>query len=92
MKLGLGLYRKQLTDANFRFARQLGASHLVLHLVNYFEEEDPRIFGAAHPLGRIGEPEEIAEVVAFLVSDRAAFCTGADFVVDGGLKAQIGVV
>lgn len=50
-----------------------------------------RRFGAAHPLGRIGEPEEIAEVVAFLVSDRAAFCTGADFVVDGGLKAQIAV-
>lgn len=43
MKLGLGLYRKQLTDTNFRFARQVGASHLVVHLVNYFAEEDPRI-------------------------------------------------
>jgi len=48
-------------------------------------------WGAAHPLGRIGEPEEIAEMIAFLASDRAAFCTGADFVVDGGLKAGIGV-
>jgi meso-butanediol dehydrogenase / (S,S)-butanediol dehydrogenase / diacetyl reductase len=50
-----------------------------------------RRFGAAHPLGRIGEPEEIAELIAFLVSDRAAFCTGADFVIDGGLIAGIGV-
>ena len=43
MKIGLGLYRKQLTDANFAFARQLGATHLVVHLVDYFPEEDPRI-------------------------------------------------
>ena len=48
-------------------------------------------WGHAHPLGRIGEPEEVAEMVAFLASGRAAFCTGADFVIDGGLKAGIGV-
>lgn len=48
-------------------------------------------FGAAHPLGRIGEPEEVAEMAAFLASDRAGFCTGADFVIDGGLIAGIGV-
>ncbi|HEY6447635.1 MAG TPA: SDR family oxidoreductase [Acidobacteriaceae bacterium] len=48
-------------------------------------------FGAAHPLGRIGTPEEIAELAAFLASDRAAFCTGSDFLVDGGLLAGLGV-
>ena len=48
-------------------------------------------FGAAHPLGRIGEPEEVAEMIAFLCSDRAAFCTGGDYLVDGGLTAGIGV-
>lgn len=48
-------------------------------------------FGAAHPLGRIGTPEEVAELAAFLASDKAAFCTGSDFLVDGGLLAGIGV-
>jgi len=48
-------------------------------------------FGAAHPLGRIGTPEEVAELAAFLASDRAAFCTGADYLVDGGLLAGLGV-
>ncbi|MGV8984768.1 MAG: SDR family NAD(P)-dependent oxidoreductase [Cypionkella sp.] len=48
-------------------------------------------FGAAHPIGRIGEPEEMAELVAFLVSDKAGFITGSDYRIDGGLTAGIGV-
>ncbi|MEO6300323.1 MAG: SDR family oxidoreductase [Paracoccaceae bacterium] len=48
-------------------------------------------FGAAHPIGRIGEPEEVAELVAFLASDKAGFMTGSDYRIDGGLTAGIGV-
>ena len=48
-------------------------------------------FGASHPLGRIGSPEEVAELAAFLASDKACFCTGGDYLVDGGLLAGIGV-
>jgi NAD(P)-dependent dehydrogenase (short-subunit alcohol dehydrogenase family) len=40
---------------------------------------------AAHPLGRLGTPEEIAEVAVYLASDRAGWTTGQDFVIDGGL-------
>jgi NAD(P)-dependent dehydrogenase (short-subunit alcohol dehydrogenase family) len=42
--------------------------------------------GTLHALGRIGRPEEVAAVVSFLCSDDASFCTGHEFVVDGGLS------
>jgi len=44
--------------------------------------------GKAHPLGRIGQTEDIANMVLFLASDRASFITGSYFNVDGGLMAM----
>ncbi len=41
-----------------------------------------------HPLGRIGMPEEVAEVVCFLASRAASYVTGAEWAVDGGLGAR----
>lgn len=40
-----------------------------------------------YPLGRIGTPEEVAETIAFLVSEKAAFVTGAAWSIDGGITA-----
>ncbi|MSO78660.1 MAG: glucose 1-dehydrogenase [Acidimicrobiia bacterium] len=42
---------------------------------------------SSNPLGRIGEPEEVAELVCWLGSDASAYCTGAEFVIDGGYLA-----
>ena len=41
----------------------------------------------ALPVPRIGSPEEVAAMVAFLASDESSYCTGAEFVVDGGMGA-----
>ncbi len=40
-----------------------------------------------YPLSRMADPSEVAAVCAFLASDEASFCTGADFVADGGITA-----
>jgi NAD(P)-dependent dehydrogenase (short-subunit alcohol dehydrogenase family) len=56
------------------------------------EDDVIRDWGRMHPLGRVAAPEEVAEAIAFLASDDAAFVTGAELKVDGGLLAQIPVV
>lgn len=54
-------------------------------------EQDPAINAAlvaAHPIGRLGQPEEVAELVAWLCSDRASFVTGSYYPVDGAYLAR----
>lgn len=50
-------------------------------------EEAVRVAGALHPIGRIAQPEEIGAFVAFLLSDKARFITGAALAIDGGMTA-----
>jgi 3alpha(or 20beta)-hydroxysteroid dehydrogenase len=45
------------------------------------------ILAAKMPLGRIGQPEEVAELVLWLASDASSYCTGSEFVIDGGFLA-----
>jgi NAD(P)-dependent dehydrogenase (short-subunit alcohol dehydrogenase family) len=49
-------------------------------------------WGKMHPLGRVGTPEDVAELIAFLASDRASFITGGEYKIDGGLLSAIAVV
>ena len=45
--------------------------------------------GKSIPLGRMGEPEEVADLVAFLVSERGSYITGASINIDGGAAATV---
>ncbi len=44
---------------------------------------------AQHPVGRVGQPEDIAHMVTFLLSDEASFITGQNFIVDGGMTVKM---
>lgn len=59
---------------------------------DHSQDEMIGLWGKGHPLGRVGKPSEIAELVAFLTSDKARFITGADFKIDGGTMAKLGIV
>jgi NAD(P)-dependent dehydrogenase (short-subunit alcohol dehydrogenase family) len=54
-------------------------------------EETVEDWGKMHPIGRVARPEEVAEVIAFLASERASFVTGGEYKVDGGMLAALGV-
>lgn len=49
-------------------------------------------WGQGHPLGRVGEAWEVAELVAFLAGPNARFITGADMKIDGGVMSKLGIV
>ena len=54
-------------------------------------EETVAEWGKMHPLGRVATVEEVAEVIAFLASEKASFVTGGEYKVDGGMLAALGV-
>jgi len=71
----------------------VGAGDVVTNLLNHFMP-DGRDFLAQHgknaPIGRAAQPEEIAEVAAFLASDKASFIVGSIVMADGGFSVQVG--
>ena len=58
-----------------------------------FEGRDPEDlraqWAAAHPLNRLGTPEEVPATIAFLVSPAAGFITGSDILIDGGIRSEL---
>lgn len=57
-------------------------------LLDHLEDAAWAEIAGLHPIGRVAQPEEIAEVIAFLASSRASFVTGAVVLADGGFSAR----
>lgn len=53
------------------------------------KEEMFELWGQGVPAGRIGEADEIAELIAFAASSRASYCSGSEFTADGGLSVRL---
>ncbi|MEQ9724197.1 SDR family oxidoreductase [Pseudomonas sp. WHRI 8822A] len=71
----------------------VGSGDVVTNILNEVVDDGPAFLarhGEAAPIGRAAQPEEIAEVVAFLASERASFMVGAVVMVDGGMTVTAG--
>ncbi|TMC12317.1 MAG: SDR family oxidoreductase [Chloroflexi bacterium] len=62
-----------------------GAIATPINRATLADDAKMRTLGRIVPLGRIGQPEEVAQVVAFLASDAASYVTGSTYYVDGGM-------
>ncbi len=82
MHLGFGLYRHQLDRDHFRFARQCGATHLVVHYCDYFNQGGPENARANQPTGglqgwgRAGDPNRLWSVEELTALRRAVEAEG----------------
>jgi NAD(P)-dependent dehydrogenase (short-subunit alcohol dehydrogenase family) len=57
-------------------------------LADNLDAETLEVIAGMHPIGRLGESQEVADLVAFLGSDEASFCTGGYYLVDGAYTAN----
>lgn len=66
----------------------IGPGYVDTPLLDFLNDEEMKRLVGLHPIGRLGKAEEIAELVAWLASDKASFVTGSYYPIDGGYLAQ----
>lgn len=70
----------------------VGSGNVVTNILNEIKDDGPAFLeehGQSAPIGRAAKPNEIAEVIAFLASDKASFLVGAVVMADGGMSVVI---
>ncbi len=66
----------------------VGPGYINTPLLDALEDEARKALVGLHPIGRLGESEEIAELALWLATDKASFVTGSYYAADGGYLAQ----
>ena len=77
----------EYADKNIRI-NSVGPGYIQTPLLNSLDEATMKALVGLHPIGRLGESEEIAELIFWLASSRSSFVTGAYYAADGGYLAQ----
>ncbi|WP_044199233.1 SDR family NAD(P)-dependent oxidoreductase [Dyadobacter tibetensis] len=66
----------------------VGPAYVETPILAVLPEETRKVLGSAQPMERLGQPEEIAELVLWLASDKSSFVTGSYYAIDGGYLAR----
>jgi NAD(P)-dependent dehydrogenase (short-subunit alcohol dehydrogenase family) len=86
----IGLTRRaalELADKGIR-VHAIAPGHVATPRMHEMPQDALAGIGALHPMGRLATPQEVAELAVFLLSDRAGFCTGGVYPIDGGYTSR----